>query len=161
MDLKEMFSKNENELEEITDEFKINTNILEFRNRIVQISNIESVSIVEPAKKGFNNRVIIGFIIGLAAIAFQILIGIAILALCAFYVYSVSNSNKNLGKNIYINLVSGYYIFINCKDTDFAKRIVSVLKDYLNGANTRPVFVNINDSNVTFGEKSPINEGER
>lgn len=71
MELKQLFSTQDNELEIITDSFKINKNIIELNSRIIQVCNIESISMVEPKKKGITIGVFIGFIIGLALLSYQ------------------------------------------------------------------------------------------
>ena len=63
---------------------------------------------------------------------------------------------KKLGKNLYINLVSGYYIVINFKNVTFAYKIMETIENYLNGSNESSVSINVQDSVITFGDDSPI-----
>lgn len=99
MELKQLFSTQDNELEIITDSFKINKNIIELNSRIIQVCNIESISMVEPKKKGITIGVFIGFIIGLALLSYQPLVGTIVIGLSAFYIYCIVQGNKKLGKN--------------------------------------------------------------
>ena len=146
----------DNELEIITDSFKINKNIIELNSRIIQVCNIESISMVEPKKKGITIGVFIGFIIGLALLSYQPLVGTIVIGLSAFYIYCIVQGNKKLGKNLYINLVSGYYIVINFKNVTFAYKIMETIENYLNGSNESSVSINVQDSVITFGDDSPI-----
>ena len=156
MELKQLFSTQDNELEIITDSFKINKNIIELNSRIIQVCNIESMSMVEPKKKGITIGVFIGFIIGLALLSYQPLVGTIVIGLSAFYIYCIVQGNKKLGKNLYINLVSGYYIVINFKNVTFAYKIMETIENYLNGSNESSVSINVQDSVITFGDDSPI-----
>lgn len=56
MELKQLFSTQDNELEIITDSFKINKNIIELNSRIIQVCNIESISMVEPKERNYDRR---------------------------------------------------------------------------------------------------------
>ena len=111
---------------------------------------------VEPKKKGITIGVFIGFIIGLALLSYQPLVGTIVIGLSAFYIYCIVQGNKKLGKNLYINLVSGYYIVINFKNVTFAYKIMETIENYLNGSNESSVSINVQDSVITFGDDSPL-----
>lgn len=104
MTIKDLLGSSSEELEEISTDFKINRNIIEFRNRIIQLSNIESISLVEPPHQKTNRFAIIFLLVGLVMLSFNIFIGIIIIGICCYYFYSIINTNNNLGKSIYINL---------------------------------------------------------
>ena len=110
MELKQLFSTQDNELEIITDSFKINKNIIELNSRIIQVCNIESISMVEPKKKGITIGVFIGFIIGLALLSYQPLVGTIVIGLSAFYIYCIVQGNKKFVKIIYVFLTIFLYL---------------------------------------------------
>ena len=51
---------------------------------------------VEPKKKGITIGVFIGFIIGLALLSYQPLVGTIVIGLSAFYIYCIVQGNKKL-----------------------------------------------------------------
>lgn len=158
MNFKDIFNADNNELEKVTKELKINNQIIELRDRIIQLNHVESVSIVEPPHRKINSNVMLLFLAGILLLFFNAIIALIILAFCGYYFYSVVDENNNLGKNVYINLSSGYYVVINFKNLAIARQTVDVLKDYLNGHNKNITLINVENSNITIGDDSPIIE---
>ncbi len=151
-----LIEKNLNELEEISDNFKINKNIIEFNNRLVQLNNVESVAVVKAKKKTIGSNFIILSIVSLVFFSIAPILGLILLIIVGYDLYSIKSYNDSLGNKIFINLVSGHYIVIHCKNKPFAYKIMDIIKDYLNNSKLDSITFNINDSTVTLGDNSPI-----
>ncbi len=140
--------------------FSIVNNVLEFYDTIIQISSVTSVFIGQPRKKEIPNYLSYGILLGIVLLFFQPVVGLAILGVCIYFFYSISEKNKRLGKNIVFELNSGRYFIINVKDHEFAKKVVNVLRDCMNGS-TKSLTINfdnmnIMDSNVIIGNENQV-----
>lgn len=156
MDIINLLSGDSKQLQEITNSLRLNASIIEYDESVIQMSNVESVTICEPPHKTVNITYFIFLLLGFYTLSFNFLFGLFIIALCGAYMYYLIWYNQNLGKNIYINLVSGTYLKINFKDPNFALEIVNVFKEYLNDSKQSTTVINIEKSNITFGDNSSI-----
>lgn len=98
-----LIEKNLNELEEISDNFKINKNIIEFNNRLVQLNNVESVAVVKPKKKAIGSNFIILSIMFLVFLSIAPILSIILLIIIGYDLYSIKSYNDSLGNKVFIN----------------------------------------------------------
>ena len=141
-----------------TDNFQIENNFISFHDSILQISNISQVNIAPAPKKKFNSNAIIAIIIGVMALIIPGLqmIGIVILGCgigyCVWYKAMCSDEETYLN----ISLNSGRVYSIICKDKDFLRDVMQVIKYCINNHYNQIVSIDFNDCNIT---NSPIISG--
>ncbi len=143
-----------------TPDFSIVHNVLEFSDLIVQISSIASVSVAKPVKNKIPKWLTYAIIIGVILLALKNSVGYIILGICAFFLYCIYESNKDLGMNLIFELNSGKFLYINVEDKVFAQKVINVLRDCMNGAN-KPLTINFDkmnivDSNVIIGNENQV-----
>ena len=121
---------------------KIEKNIIEMDDAIIQIKNVASVSLRYPPKYGYSPYAIGIFIISfyiffytvtaaeIKFISFMFLISAAI---SGYMLYRTWEKNKDLGKNIIISTGSGFSFWINSKDDDFSLKVIDVIRNIMNG----------------------------
>lgn len=150
--------KDKNEVDAITDSISLSNSVLELTDTIVQLKNIESVSLVKANNQPYPVAAVIGAIIGLLLLSNNrtMFIGLIVTAICIFVLYNTYVFNKKIEKNVYIYLSSGRFIVLAVNENRFAKEILSTFHKHFDGSDKRPVIINIKDSNVTYGDNSGI-----
>lgn len=121
---------------------KIEKNIIEMDDAIIQIKNVASVSLRYPPKLRYSPYAIGIFMLSfyiffytvtateIKFISFMFLISAAI---SGYMLYRTWEKNKNLGKNIIISTGSGVSFWINSKDDDFSLKVIDVIRNIMNG----------------------------
>lgn len=142
-----------------TGEFKIKDNILSFKNSFILIHNISHISVSPVDKYPYPISSIVLGILGLlsASIPFTLtrIVGLILIALCAYIIYKIIEKNKDLGEYLQINLNSGKILWFVCKDKEFLIKIIDVLKNCINSKSSN-VQIDLQNSIVTIGNENNI-----
>lgn len=147
------------EINIINDRFVISRNLLEFYDRFIQISNVTSIVLVDANKKIIDKKYYLFILVSIVACFINPIIGLLLLGFCGYMIYQIFQYNSSLGKNVYINLSSGQYLFIRFKEEAFAREVVDILKKQISHPNNQSVSVSVENSTVSFGDHSPIEVG--
>lgn len=152
-----------------SDHIKIEKNVIEMDDSIIQISNLTSVSLRLPPKEPYNTFCSFGFIAGIlfsyysiqSSNGFTTLIGLAMIGFCGYFIFKTRKRNDDLGKNIIIATSSGRNFRINSKDDKFSLKVIDVLRNLMNNPNdNNKIFVNLdklnilNNGNIVYGDVS-------
>lgn len=138
-------------------QIKIENNVIEMDDSIIQISNVASVSLRYPPKEEYKPYMILGILIGLALLkssneitgSFGVVIGLVLIACCAYFIYKTWKRNEDLGKNIIISTSSGYYFWINSKDDKFSLQVIDVIRYLMNHPGSKEkILVNLDKLNI-------------
>lgn len=118
---------------------KIEKNVIEMDDAIIQINNIASVSLRFPPKYTYSPYAIGIFIISIMLFLGTVnnpgttsIICLVSAAISGYMLYNVWEKNKNLGKNIIISTGSGGYFWINSKDDEFSLKVIDVIRNIMN-----------------------------
>ncbi|MCR0205542.1 hypothetical protein MKC66_12515 [[Clostridium] innocuum] len=118
---------------------KIEKNVIEMDDAIIQINNIASVSLRFPPKYTYSPYAIGIFIISIMLFLGTVnnlgttsIICLVSAAISGYMLYNVWEKNKNLGKNIIISTGSGGYFWINSKDDVFSLKVIDVIRNIMN-----------------------------
>lgn len=150
--------KDKNEVEAITDSIRLSDSVLEISDTIIQLKNIESISLEKTNNRPYPVAAIIGLVIGLILLSNNdtMFVGLIVTVFCGFVLYNTYEFNKKIVKNVYIYLTSGRFIVLLVNENQFAKEILNTFHKHFNGSDKRAVVINIKDSNVTYGDNSSI-----
>lgn len=133
-------------------ELKIEKNVIEMDDSIIQISNVTSVSLRYPPKYTNNNATIVGLILGFLLLfggGKYSLVGIFLLGICGYLIYRVWEKNQDLGKNIIIATGGGGYFWINSKDDSFSLKVIDVIRNLMNDPNKNSdILINLEKLNI-------------
>lgn len=143
-----------------TNNFQIEKNLISFSDSVIQISNISQVDVASPPKKQLNTSAIAAIVLGVfisMVIPELEMIGV-IVAICGvgyigLYIYL--NSNESTYLNISLN--SGRVYSIICKDKEFLKEVMQVIKYCINNHSTKTFQIDFENCNIT---NSPIIQGD-
>ena len=137
------------------DDFQIEENLISFHDSMLQISNISQVDVAPAPKKKINSNAIIAIILGLFAViipGLQMLgIVVVVCGIGYFIWYSASASNEDIYLNISLN--SGRVYSIICKDKEFLKEVMQVIKYCINNHFTQLVQIDFDNCEI---QNSPI-----
>lgn len=131
-----------------TDNFKIEDNLISFSDSVIQISNISQVDVAPPPKKQFNmgsiGAIVVGLLIMMIVPGVQTL-GVLIAGCGVIYVmlYMSTYSNEKIYLNISLN--SGRVYSMICKDTEFLKQVLQVIKYCINHHSTQLVQIDFDN----------------
>ena len=138
---------------------KIEKNIIEMDDAIIQIKNVASVSLRYPPKYGYSPYAIGIFIISFyiffytvtaAEIKFTSFMFLISAAISGYMLYRTWEKNKNLGKNIIISTGSGISFWINSKDDEFSLKVIDVIRNIMNGyAIENEIIINLEKLDIT------------
>ena len=112
---------------------KIEKNIIEMDDAIIQIKNVASVSLRYPPKYGYSPYAIGIFIISFYIFFYTVTAAEIKFISFMFLIYRTWEKNKDLGKNIIISTGSGFSFWINSKDDDFSLKVIDVIRNIMNG----------------------------
>lgn len=152
--------KDESAHREIETEFlKIHGNCMEFRNTIIQLSNVSLISSEEIASPKFPTWTILAIIAGLAMFAFSstmmTVLGIAVIAYAGIIIYqwhSRTEETKEI-KKLLIMTNSGNRFTIVFNNRAFLEHVIQVLTEVIaNPDHTSDVTINIKDN--TFSDSA-------
>lgn len=136
---------------------KIEKNIIEMDDAIIQIKNVASVSLRYPPKYRYSPYAIGVFILSIYIFFYtaaeKMFISIMFLlsaAISGYMLYRTWEKNKNLGKNIIISTGSGVSFWINSKDDGFSLKVIEVIRNIMNGHTIEnEVIVNLEKLDIT------------
>lgn len=151
----------------LTDNFKIEKNVICFNESLIQISNISQVSIeLVPAKK-FHLSSIAILILGLYIVWTDNLtrdLGITIVVVALIYIvwYLLFNTGSSR-RYLYLYLNSGQACYFICNDEFFLKDVVKVIKYCINNHSVNKVKIDfenceIYNSPITVGNRNEVNQ---
>lgn len=146
-----------------TNNFQIEKNLISFSDSVIQISNISQVDVASPPKKPFNGTaiaaIIFGVIILMIAPGLQ-MVGVVALGCGIGYImlYISSNSNEDIYLNISLN--SGRVYSIICKDKEFLKEVMQVIKYCINNHFTQLVQIDFDNCKMYNSPVVVGNENE-
>lgn len=144
-----------------TSNFQIEKNLISFSDSVIQISNISQVDVAPPPKKQFNmasiGAIVVGLMIMMIVPGVQAL-GVLVAGCGVIYVmlYMSTYSNEKIYLNISLN--SGRVYSIICKDTEFLKHVLQVIKYCINHHSTQLVQIDFDNCKMY---NSPIVVGNR
>lgn len=151
----------------VTNNFKIEKNIINFSESLIQISNISYVSIEPVPKKKFHLESIILFIVGLIiylSSEFTSFIGLIIIVMSTIYIswYLIFNMDSDK-KYLCIYLNSGHTYYFFCNDVVFLKDVVKVIKYCVNNHSVNKIKIDFEDckiynSPITVGNRNEVNQ---
>lgn len=146
-----------------SEQLKIEKNVIEMDQSIIQLSNVSSVSLRYPPRYTNSNAVIFGAVIGfmlLFAGGKLTLAGLVLLGVCGFMIYRTWEKNQNLGKNIIIATAGGHY-WINSKDDAFSMKVIDIIRNLMNDPDRNSnIIINLdkfnilNNGNMVYGNVS-------
>lgn len=155
------------EKEVLTDNFKIEKNIICFNESLIQISSISLVSIEPVPRKKFHLESILALIIGgflylssRNAKELGLLIIVIVIVYLSWYLLFNMGSNK---KYLYIYLNSGQSRYFICDDEVFLEHVVNVIKYCINNHSVSKVKIDfenckIYNSPITIGNRNEVNQ---
>ena len=124
-----------------TDNFKIEDNLISFSDSVIQISNISQVDVAPPPKKQFNmgsiGAIVVGLLIMMIVPGVQVL-GVLIAGCGVIYVMLYMSTYS-------ISLNSGRVYSMICKDTEFLKQVLQVIKYCINHHSTQLVQIDFDN----------------
>lgn len=152
-----------------TNDFQIEKNLISFSDSIIQISNISQVGVSSPPKIQFNCAVVVviffGFFISMVVPALQV---IGILAFFCGVSYVALYLYMNKDESIYLNisLNSGRVYNIICKDKEFLKEVMQVIKYCINNHFTQLVQIDFDNcemynSPIVVGNENEVGNGNK
>lgn len=145
----------------MTDNLKIEKNIISFNNSLLQICNISNIDVEPVPKPQFHLWSIALCIVGLFFVIASEeeirLIGLLLFLAAAIYIiwyviYNMDNEEKYLC--IYLNSGQVYYIY--CENKKFLKRVMRIMKYCINNHVTQRIKINFDQCTL---ENVPINIG--
>lgn len=145
-----------------TDTMVIRDNIMQWGNTMIQLSNVCSISTYTYIKSmPFpTNSLILGGI-GLVALAFNVFIGILLLAAAGIWIYIWKTKSDNPDKTMTLNIImnSGNVFRLAFNDENFKLRVLKVLEAIIaKGNDYRIGDINIDIKNSTIqGDLSFMN----
>lgn len=152
--------RDEKEMDRISKSFTVSDDVIEYEDSIIQLRNVERVSLRDPDKMKFG-KILLFSVIGLI-ISSQIkwlgLLTFILILWIILYIFLIVQYNQNLGKIIYIDLCSGNYLAISFQEEDFAKKIVEMIKTHIESHSNKTFSVNILDSKIVVGNNNAIIE---
>lgn len=139
---------------EITTEWlKIYKNILEWDKNMVQLSNIAQVSAKEIELEEFPKWTAIAIVLGIMISKVEILMGILIIGVSVWGIYSWAAKNRKLKEQtvLSIRLNGGNTIYFNFYNKEFLEKVWETLKNIIADGNKKDadIIFNIKDNTMT------------
>ena len=132
-----------------------------WKDSVIQLSNISSISTVPLALKQFPLWTLIGIFIGLLLFKFSALTAILFIALSVICIYLWNKQNMELKsqKNLIILMNSGITFSFLFKDEKFLNKVFGVLSSIIAEGNkgSHHVKININNSTIS-GNANVLND---
>lgn len=151
----------------LTDNFKIEKNIICFNESLIQISSISLVSIEPVPAKKFHLSSIAILIAGVYLVWIDSLVrdlGITIVVVALIYIswYLLFNTGSSR-KYLYLYLNSGQACYFICNDEIFLEHVVKVIKYCINNHSVSKVKIDfenckIYNSPITVGNRNEVNQ---
>lgn len=127
----------------ITEQLKIGNNIFSFNEIYIQLKNVEEVRLSPMPKKEYDLWKIICVLLGVSLMYMQQAgIGLILILVGAYLLYSVYKKNKDIGEYLIICLGSGKEYYFPCDDKEFIRRIIDVVINCINGGDAKVVNFN-------------------
>ncbi len=152
-----------------TSNFQIEKNLISFSDSVIQISNISQVDVAPPPTKPFNSSSIAAIVFGillLLVVPGVKMIGLTIAGCGVGYIlwYISSNSDETIYLNISLN--SGRVYSIICKDKEFLKEVMQVIKYCINNHFTQLVQIDFDNcemynSPIVVGNENEVGNGNK
>ena len=163
-ELTNLISNNEKEI--VTEKFVIKNNILKFDHLTLNLSNISKLYAGEREFK-LPRGVILGFLIAGAIAFLKPLVGLILIALVGFYLFSKYKAHANGKAYLSFNLNSGEYYYIFFQEKEFLTQVRETVEEAFNN-NKVNASINIQDQkivtgdhHVVYGDHANINSGEQ
>lgn len=154
-----------------TSEITIYENALLYEDAVIQLSNISQIKIGPMPRKSYQAWAIVGAIVGAVIFLTSIsenfklaLIGLIVAGFCAYMLYSVYDTNRNLGEYLMLSLNCGTDLLFSCDNPKFLRDIRDVMMECFNKKGIYKInFKNnkinyIKDSNLVNGNINNIKD---
>lgn len=143
---------------------KVKNNVIEFKDYIIQISNIADAEIAPVPKQVYPTWTIIVAILGIIAFVEGIvdfgftmaIFGLIATVLCIFVLYNVYKKNQVRGEVLILTLNSGKAFYFKCRDHEFLRRVLNAIKVCIN-TKDQSIVIDLSNSKI---ENSPIVPGD-
>lgn len=157
---KEDIMKREKEIN--TPELSIAGNVMAWKNTIIQLSNVSSLSTVALDPVAFPLWTIVGSFIAIILIPFKLaFLTFLFWVLVAIVIYAWYKQNQEIAKqrNLIIMMNSGKVFVIGFKDKEFLEKVYGVLSSIIAEGNESSEHIRININNSTIsGEAHVLND---
>lgn len=157
---KEDIMKREKEIN--TPELSIAGNVVAWKNTIIQLSNVSSLSTVALDPVAFPLWTIVGSFIAIILIPFKLaFLTFLFWVLAAIVIYAWYKQNQEIAKqrNLIIMMNSGKVFVIGFKDKEFLEKVYGVLSSIIAEGNESSEHIRININNSTIsGEAHVLND---
>ena len=150
-------------------DFQIENNLISFSDSMIQISNISQVDVAVPLKQPLNSMAIVAIVLGLLiflAVPGVEIIGLIVAGCGAGYVFWYKYLNNDESVYLNISLNSGRVYSIICKDKEFLKEVMQVIKYCINNHFTQLVQIDFDNcemynSPIVVGNENEVGNGNK
>lgn len=138
---------------------EIYDNTLKFKNNIVQLKNVERISVAPIMPRSIPQWCVIALIAGIICLTFQVVIAILLILIGGGYMAYIASENNKLGYYLRIELNSGKSLYFDAKDKEFLEKIMYVMSNCFNKSNSNIVIdmKNSEIKNVQIGDRNMMN----
>lgn len=154
---KEDIMKREKEIN--TPELSIAGNVMAWKNTIIQLSNVSSLSTVALDPVAFPLWTIVGSFIAIILIPFKLaFLTFLFWVVAAIVIYAWYKQNQEIAKqrNLIIMMNSGKVFVIGFKDKEFLEKVYGVLSSIIAEGNESSEHIRININNSTISEEAHV-----
>lgn len=146
----------------ITNELKIGKNVFIYNKSMVPLANISRINVESapqtPYHLSYFVMIFVGLICLFAKSATLIALGLGLIILGGFIVYSIYKRNQKLGEYLVLNLNSGKDIYLYSNNHNFTIEIMDVIINCINsGKEYRINMENCKIEACQFGERNMMN----
>lgn len=138
---------------------EIHDNTLKFQSNIVQLKNIERISISPIDAMQVPQWAYICLIAGVVVLAINVFVGIILCLIGGGYAAYIHSENNSLGFYLRIELSSGKSLYFDAKDKKFLSEIMNIIGNCFNKSQQN-ITIDMKNSkigNVQVGDGNMIN----